>query len=50
MEYIRIVKKIRKTSNYNIYKGRHILSNRVVILKETNHNVSNEGIPGSAIR
>lgn len=49
MEFIKVLKKIRKNSENNFYKGRHILTNKLFCLKEITQNLA-EGIPASAIR
>lgn len=49
MEYIKKLKLIRKFGNNEVYKGRHVLTNKMVLLREIKQNY-NEGIPVSALR
>lgn len=50
MEYLKVLQKINKTSDNAIFKARHILTKRVVALKEIKQSSMDEGIPASAIR
>ncbi|XP_031623981.1 cyclin-dependent kinase 1-like [Contarinia nasturtii] len=50
MDYIKILKKMGKNSNHVFYKGAHILTKKLFILKEHKKSILEEGIPAAAIR
>lgn len=50
MEYIKKLKMIRCTGDVEVYKGRHLLTNQLVMLKQIKPNALDDGIPASAIR
>lgn len=50
MEYIKKLKMFRCTGDVEMYIGRHLLTKKLVILKEIQPNLLDDGIPASAIR
>lgn len=50
MEYIKKLKIIRRTGDVEVHIGRHLLTKRLVVLKQIKPNAMDDGIPASAIR
>lgn len=50
MDYIKKLNKIRSTGDNDVYKGRHLLTKKLLTLKQFKPNALDGGIPASAIR